>query len=137
MLLEIVWQRVSVGAETCERCGDTGQSVRHAVARLREILAPRGIAVALTEKSLPPFAVAESNRIFFDGAALENILGAEVIMNHCQSCCDLLGAQTDCRALRLDGREYEALPEELIVRAGLLAADRLEAATRLDGSLPL
>lgn len=127
MRLEIIWQRVTVGAETCERCGDTGDNVRRAVARLGEVLAQRGIEVALTQKVLPPFAVAESNRIFFDGAALEDLLGAEVIMNHCQSCCDLLGAQTDCRALRLDGREYEALPEELIVRAGLLAGKALEA----------
>jgi len=126
-LLEIVWQRVTVGAETCERCGDTGDNVQRAVARLGELLAPRGIEVALTQKALPPLAVAESNRIFFDGAALEDLLGAEVVMNHCQSCCDLLGAQTDCRALRLEGREYEALPEELIVRAGLLAAKALEA----------
>jgi len=137
MRLEIIWQRVSVGAETCERCGDTGDNVRRAVARLGEVLASRGIEVALTQKVLPPFAVAESNRIFFDGAALEDLLGAEVVMNHCQSCCDLLGAQTDCRALRLEGREYEALPEELIVRAGLLAADRLEASARPGGPPPL
>ncbi|MGE4262904.1 MAG: DUF2703 domain-containing protein [Desulfovibrio sp.] len=126
MRLEIIWQRVTVGAETCERCGDTGDNVRRAVARLGEALAPRGIEVALTQKVLPPFAVAESNRIFFGGAALEDILGAEVIMSHCQSCCELLGGQTDCRALRLEDREYEALPEELIVRAGLLAAQALE-----------
>lgn len=128
MQLEVLWQRVTVDANTCERCGDTGQNVRQAVARLREVLSPRGIEVVLTEKVLPPFAVAESNRIFFDGAALEDLLGAEVLMNHCQSCCDLLGAQTDCRALRLEGREYEALPEELILRAGLLAAEGLETA---------
>lgn len=134
MLLEIVWQRVLVGAETCERCGDTGGSVRRACKRLREVLAPRGIEVALTEKSLPPFAVAESNRVFFDGRALEDILGAEVGLNHCQSCCELLGGQTDCRTLIFEGREHEALPEELLVRAGLLAADRLAA--RAGGATP-
>ncbi|MDO9082488.1 MAG: DUF2703 domain-containing protein [Humidesulfovibrio sp.] len=48
--LDILWQRVTVGAETCERCGDTGQSVRRAAEALRAELAPRGIAVALTEK---------------------------------------------------------------------------------------
>lgn len=129
MRLEMLWQRVEVGAQTCERCGDTGHNVRRAAELLRETLAPRGIEVALTEKALPPFAVAESNRVFFGGRALEDLLGAEVGENHCQSCCDLLGAQTDCRTLRLDGREYEALPSELILLAGLLAADRLEAGT--------
>ena len=125
MRLDILWQRVLIGAETCERCGDTGGSVRRAAARLREILAPRGIEVLLTEKSLPPFAVVESNRVFFDGQALEDVLGAEVGMNHCQSCCELLGEATDCRTLRLEGQEYEALPEELLVRAGLIVAEKL------------
>lgn len=130
MVLRILWQRVTVGAETCERCGDTGASVRRAVEQLREQLAPRGIAVELEEKTLPPFAVAESNRVFFNGLSLEELLGAEVGQNHCRSCCELLGVPTDCRTLRLDGREYEALPEDFIVRAGLLAAKMLEASAR-------
>ena len=130
--LDILWQRLVVGAETCERCGDTGQSVRRAAETLRRELAPRGIAVVLTEKVLLPFAqgvLVESNRVFLNGRALEDILGAEVGSSHCQSCCDLLGGgvnrQTDCRTLVVDGREYEALPEELIVRAGLAVAETL------------
>jgi hypothetical protein len=123
--LEILWQRVTVGAETCERCGDTGASVRRAAEQLAAELAPRGIEVTLTEKTLPPFAVAESNRVFFNGAAVEDLLGAAVGQNHCQSCCDLLGGQTDCRTLTLAGREYEALPEELLLRAGRKAAEAL------------
>ncbi|WP_305571209.1 DUF2703 domain-containing protein [Humidesulfovibrio sp.] len=130
MRLDILWQRVLKGAETCERCGETGESVRRAVLALREALAPRGIEVVLMEKALPLFAVTESNRVFIGGQPLEDLLGAEVGESHCQSCCDLLGAQTDCRTLRLEGREYEALSEELIVRAGLLAANRLEAAAQ-------
>lgn len=130
MALEILWQRVAVGAQTCERCGDTGAGVRRAAERLREKLAPRGIVVTLAEKILPPQAVAESNRVFFNGLSVEELLGAEVGMNHCRSCCELLGAPTDCRTLRLDGREYEALPEELLVRAGLLAAEKFEAGAR-------
>lgn len=128
--LEILWQRVTVGAETCERCGDTGESVRRATEQLRQELVPRGIEVELTERTLPPFAVEQSNRIFFNGAALEDLLGQShevaVGMNHCQSCCDMLGSQTDCRTLILDGREYEALPAELIVRAGRVAAAHLK-----------
>ncbi|MBU1228779.1 MAG: DUF2703 domain-containing protein [Proteobacteria bacterium] len=124
--LDILWQRVTVGAETCERCGDTGASVRRAADALRRELAPLDIEVVLTEKVLPPFAVAESNRVFFNGAALEELVGAEVGMNRCQSCCELLGRQTDCRTLMVDGREFEALPEEMIKNAGRLAAQRLE-----------
>jgi len=127
--LDILWQRVTVGAATCERCGDTGQSVRRAAELLRAELAPRGIEVALTEKALPPFAVEESNRVFFNGVALEELVGQRhevaVGMNHCQSCCDMLGAQTDCRTLIVDGREFEALPEEWLLRAGRIAVEKL------------
>ncbi|MBU1039486.1 MAG: DUF2703 domain-containing protein [Proteobacteria bacterium] len=124
--LDILWQRVTVGAETCERCGDTGASVRQAAGVLRAELAALDIGVVLTEKALPPFAVAESNRVFFNGESLEQLLGAQVGMNHCQSCCDLLGGQTDCRTLIVDGREHEALPQELLLRAGRLAAEKLK-----------
>lgn len=126
--LDILWQRLVVGAQTCERCGDTGQSVRRAAEALRQELAVRGISVTLTEKVLPPFApqvLDESNRVFFNGASVEELLGAEVGKNHCQSCCDLLGGQTDCRTLTVDGREFEALPEELLVRAGRIAAGKV------------
>jgi len=129
--LDILWQRMTVGAETCVRCGDTGQGVRRAAEVLRAELAPRGIEVALTEKVLLPFAadvLAESNRVFFNGEPLEDLVGAQVGLSHCQSCCELLGGgvnrQTDCRTLIVEGREYEALPEELLLRAGRMAADK-------------
>ena len=125
MELEVLWQRVTVDAGTCARCGDTGRNVRRAVDELEKLLAPMGVAVQLVEKPLPPFAVAESNRVFLGGQPLEEILGAQVAMNHCQSCCDLLGAQTDCRVLRLGGRDYEELPSELVVQAGMLVAKKL------------
>lgn len=128
--LEILWQRVTVDGGTCQRCGDTGQSVRRMAETLRAELAPLDIEVVLTEKALPPFAVEESNRVFFNGRAVEDILGARhevaVGMNHCQSCCDMLGGQTDCRTLCVDGQEHEALPEELLLRAGRLAASELK-----------
>jgi hypothetical protein len=131
--LDILWQRMTVGAETCVRCGDTGQSVRRAAEALRLELAPQGIAVALTEKTLLPFApnvLVESNRVFFNGESMEDLVGAEVGSSHCQSCCDLLGdhmnRQTDCRTLIVDGQEHEALPEELLLRAGRMAAAKLK-----------
>lgn len=125
MELEVLWQRVTVNARTCARCADTGLNVRRAVDELEMLLAPHGVTVQLVEKPLPPFAVQQSNRVFLGGLPLEEILGAQVAMNHCQSCCDLLGAQTDCRVLRLGGRDYEELPSELVVQAGMQVAKKL------------
>lgn len=131
--LDILWQRVMVGLETCERCGDTGQNVRKAAAELRRELAPQGIEVVLTEKALlsgAPLLLTDSNRVFFNGQSLEELVGAAEGTSHCQSCCDLLGdtmnRQTDCRTLIVDGREFEALPEELLLRAGRIAAEALK-----------
>jgi len=123
--LVVLWQRLVVGGATCERCGDTGDAVRRAVARLAEELAPQGGAIRLEEKALPPFAVAESNRVFFNGVPFEELLEAQAGLSYCQSCCELLGQQTDCRTLIVEGQEYEALSDELIVRAGRIAAERL------------
>jgi len=123
--LVVLWQRLVVGGATCERCGDTGDAVRRAVAALSGELAPQGVAVRLEEKPLPPFAVAESNRVFFNGEPLEELLGAQAGLSHCQSCCEMLGQPTDCRTLIVDGQEHEALSGELIVRAGRIAAGRL------------
>ncbi len=36
-------------------------------------------------------------------------------------CCDVCGPN-DCRTVTVDGQTYEAIPADLIVRAGLLAA---------------
>lgn len=130
--LTILWQRVTVNGGTCERCGDTGGNVRQAVETLRRELSALDIEVVLTEKALPPFApgaVAESNRVFFNGRAVEDLLGAKVGLNRCRSCCEMLGkaddAKVDCRTLTLDGRVHEALPLELLLRAGRLAANGL------------
>lgn len=123
--LEIVWQRLLVGAETCERCGDTGVSVVRAAEALRAELAPLDIEVVLTQKALLPASpgvLQESNRVFMNGASVEDLLGATVGASHCQSCCDLLGGNVDCRTIVVDGRSYDALPVELLVRAGRAAA---------------
>jgi hypothetical protein len=125
--LVVLWQRLVVGGATCERCGDTGDAVRRAVAALDQEFAPQRVAVRLEEKALPPFAVAESNRVFFNGEPLEDLLGAKAGMSHCQSCCDLMGSQTDCRTLIVDGQEYEAISETLLLQAGRIAAQLLDS----------
>lgn len=125
--LDIVWQRVMKGAETCERCGDTGASAARAVETLRRELAAAGVRVSYREEALPLFAVAESNALFFNGEPIESLLGAQVGMNHCSSCCELLGQPTQCRTLTVRGQTYEGLPEELILKAGRLAAQKLLA----------
>ena len=65
----------------------------------------------------------ESNRILVYGRPLEDWLGAETGQS---PCCDVCGRH-ECRTVNVEGQSYEAVPADLIVRAGLLAAASLTA----------
>ncbi len=71
------------------------------------------------ETVLPATAVEESNSLLFNGVPIEELLeGVEVISTPCASCaCITCEEDTECRALRYSGEDYEAIPPELIGRA--------------------
>jgi hypothetical protein len=52
---------------------------------------------------------------------LEHWLGATTGASRCCSVC----GETECRTLEVDGASFEAVPERLIVKAGLAAAASL------------
>ena len=116
--LTIEWKHLDREGRTCDRCGDTGTSLRHAVRRLRRCMEPRGIAVRLVETRLPAARLEESNMILFNNVPLEGILNdARVSDSDCPSCGELLGAPTRCRTIERDGKTHEAIPESLICAA--------------------
>lgn len=124
--LKIVWQRlVSDEGETCPRCGTTQAAVQQAVNTLAEVLRPLGIEPILEtrELDLEAFEAApiESNRIWIADQPLEAWIGADVGGTQCCTVC----GDNDCRTLELDGATFEAIPERLIVKAGLAAASSL------------
>ena len=124
--LKIVWQRlVSDEGETCPRCGTTQAAVQQAVNTLAEVLLPLGIEPILEtrELDLKAFEAApiESNRIWIADQPLEAWIGADVGGTRCCTVC----GDNDCRTLELDGTTFEAIPERLIVKAGLAAASSL------------
>lgn len=125
--LTIRWQRLVEGGRTCPRCGETGDEVRIAKATLTAALAPLGIAVRLDEVviSLEEFerAPLESNSILLQDRTVEDWLGGRTGQS---VCCDVCGPH-GCRTVTVDGTDYETVPAELIVRAGLLAASELLA----------
>ena len=123
--LPIVWQRLVSGGETCPWCGSTQESIEHAVATLTEVYARLNIeptleTIALDQATFDE-APTESNRIWIAGRPLEDWVGAEVSASQCCSVC----GTNDCRTLQIDGASYEAVPETLIVKAGLAAASTL------------
>ena len=126
-VLKIKWQRfVYADDKTCERCGETGREVRNAIEKLKTSLAPLGIKVVLEEKALDSATcakdISQSNRIWIAEKPLEEWLGAAIGKSPCSTCCGDIGENIECRTVEIDGEIYEAIPTELIVQAGLLAA---------------
>lgn len=124
--LPVRWQRlVDAAGATCPRCGATGDAVESAVEILGRALRELGIEVVLTTEALEPAAFAgaplESNRIWIGGLPIEWWLSAGSGQSQCCSAC----GDAECRTVTVDGRTYEAIPVELILKAGLLAAARL------------
>ncbi len=124
--LVIEWQRlVDEEKQTCPRCGSTEQEVEKAVRELNQVLAASGIFVSLNKKAIDPETfrkdVLQSNRILIAGRTLEEWLGATTGQS---KCCETCG-DAACRTVEYAGDTHEAIPAELIVRAGITAAASL------------
>lgn len=126
--LIIKWQRlVDESGQTCNRCFCTGDEVQAAVEMLQQALAPLGIAVVaeMSELSTEEFLQSplESNRVWIAGKPLEDWLGAGTGQSKCCGPC----GDNECRTVTIGEHEFEAIPKELVVKAGLLAAAELIA----------
>ncbi len=123
--LPIVWQRLVAGGETCKRCGATQQEILRAVAKLKAALRPLGLEPTLETRELDPAAFradpSASNRIWIAGRPIEDWLGARVGSSRCCTVC----GDAECRTVEVGGSEFETIPEDLLIRAALLAAAAL------------
>jgi len=124
--LHIIWQRlVDERGQTCDRCGTTETAVREAVQKLKRSLKELGIDVVLEKKTLSPSTFLEdpleSNRIWIAEEPIEKWLSATTGQSKCGSSC----GDSDCRTVTVEGKTYEAIPADLIVKAGLLAGAQL------------
>lgn len=129
-VVTIKWQRlVDEKGRTCERCGSTEKELKKAFQALERSLSGMGVKVVLEKETLTSVEFAEdaseSNRIWLGGRPVEEWLDAKVGKNLCGSCCEVVGAKVECRTIQVDGKTYETIPKDLIMRAGLLAASRL------------
>ncbi|MCB2191617.1 MAG: DUF2703 domain-containing protein [Deltaproteobacteria bacterium] len=116
--LEIEWKHLDKDGQTCERCGDTGDTVRRVVKELESELQSKGWEITFQETLLTDQEIPESNEIRLNGVPLEEILPqATKSENCCSSCEDLLGLPTLCRTIEYQGTTFEAIPPELIRQA--------------------
>jgi hypothetical protein len=124
--LPIVWQRlVSPEGKTCDRCNATYQEMQRAVGILKEALRPSGIAPSLEIREIDEKSFranpSESNRIWIAGKPMEEWLGASVGSSRCCSVC----GESECRTLEVGASTFEVIPEELFLRAALVASSQL------------
>jgi len=116
--LEIEWRHLDKDGKTCDRCSDTGETVRRVYIDLSKELKPSGWEVTLKETLLSENEIAGSNIILLNGSPLEKILpNAKKSENCCVSCGELLGSPTQCRTIQHKGQIYEAIPASLILEA--------------------
>lgn len=121
--LPIVWQRlVSSAGTTCPRCHGTEAEIQRAFEHLKYALEPLGVAPTLEMRELDQATFesspTESNRIWIAGRPLEDWLEGKAGNSQC---CDECG-DNDCRTVEVGDEAYEVIPEQLLVRAGLIAA---------------
>ena len=105
--------------------GPLAVSGERAVAKLKAALRPLGIEPALEEQVISQASFqadpSESNRVWISGRPMEEWLGARVGSTPCCSVC----GDSECRTVEVGGTTFEALPEQLIIRAALVAASTL------------
>lgn len=124
--MHILWQRlVDEGGQTCDRCGTTEKALDEAVEKLMRSLKALDIEIVYEKQALSLSTFLnnplQSNRIWIAGSPIEKWLSATPGQSKCCSVC----GDSDCRTMTVDGITYEAIPTELIVKAGLIAAAQL------------
>ena len=116
--LEIEWCHLDKDGKTCDRCSDTGETVRAAYGDLVKELEPKGWEVKLKETLLTDQDIPESNSICFNGVAIEKLLpDTRKSENCCASCGEILGSPIMCRTLERNGQTFEAIPAAMILEA--------------------
>jgi hypothetical protein len=123
--LPITWKRLVKQGQTCQRCGSTQQNVVRAVTKLEAALHPLGIEPVLRTLTIDDESFradpSESNRIWIAGKPMEEWLGAKVGKSPCCTVCGDL----PCRTVEVDGSTFETIPEDLIVKATMIAASAM------------
>jgi len=109
--IQIEWRHYDKAGATCDRCGDTGASLK----QVRGEYAGQGVVIELQETLLTEEQISESNLVLINGVPLEELLkGASSGVSDCPSCSCLTGSATSCRTVQCDGTIYEELTPELI-----------------------
>jgi len=119
---------VTESCKGCEKCGVDGKEIQKAADVLKDKLAAKKVKVKIVEKKNP---AAKMSNLWVCDIPLETWLGAQTNTSSCGGCTNPTEKMT-CNVMTVDGQNYETVPAELIVRAGLMAADMLIEKGKID-----
>jgi len=130
LTLRIEWQKADTDAcLACKGGGAREADIQKAFERLSKQLAAKGIRVELVEKkatvdsTVPEIA---GGQMWLGNLPVENWLGASTQGKICPACpVGKYGKGHMHKSLVLDGQVYDPIPVELMVRAGMNAAQQL------------
>ncbi|MCS7164107.1 MAG: DUF2703 domain-containing protein [Thermodesulfovibrio sp.] len=135
--LTIKWQRLVKDNTTCPRCADTEKELEKAYNKLKEAFRILDIEVILEKNEINPVEFSEnplnSNLILINDKPLEAWLSAQTGKSRCCSVC----GDEECRTIHLEGYVYETIPENLIIKACLIAASQLIPVNKTFKILPI
>ena len=99
--------------------------MQRASEKLKLALEPLGVTPELQVKEIDEASflkdTLQSNQILIGGQTIEYWLGGQTGSSRCCNEC----GDNDCRTVEVGGQSYEVIPEDLLVRAGVIAAARL------------
>jgi len=111
----IEWKRFVQKGPTCNRCDDTGGTLRDVIRTLNAGCGAKLARFRLKTTRLPARRIGEFNSILIDGRPLEQIVpGVTVTETDCRSCGELAGKPMSCRAVVIKGHTHNAVPADLI-----------------------
>lgn len=120
--MTVEFEYLVVKGETCDRCADSRDGVRAAVADARAMLPVGTAEVSLVERQLGANSLADSNRVLVNGLPAEEWLGGTAAISSCPSCSDLLNTPVCCREVEVGGVTTSAISRELVLDAIMVAA---------------
>lgn len=108
--ITIEWRHLDVEGDTCERCFETGETLKAEVTRLNQALKSYDVHVEWFETKLDAANIEQSNMILINGRSIETIIQVKVEENYCGSCTDLVGGTSYCRSIVYCGKSYDDVP---------------------------
>ncbi len=117
--LTIEWKHYDKQGKTCIRCTDTGKSLRQLFTEIGDLPELKDVKISFIETKLSENQMSESNSLLLNGVPIEDLIGATISHNACDSCSDLADSDCYCRAVTVENITYESIPVELIKKAVL------------------